>query len=250
MTGLKDMALVERASGAVAVAEPPVVNIAEMFERLALNPEMPVDKLQALMEMQRSVLADRAKAAFASAFAEMQRDLPVIVERAKGHNDKKYAPLEDIVEVVRPILARHGFSLSHRTEWPGNGTVRIVGILAHRDGHERTSEFITGADKSGNKNDVQAYGSSMSYGRRYTTNDLLCIVTRGEDDDARRTASVQEPEGYDQWALDIKASADEGLAAFTKAWQASKPAFRDFLAKRNPDAFNQLKKRAAKVGAA
>jgi hypothetical protein len=38
-------------------------------------------------------------------------------------------------------------------------------------------------DTSGSKNNVQAVGSSTSYGKRYTATLLLNIRTKGEDDD-------------------------------------------------------------------
>src|SRR6185295_6009416 len=52
------------------------------------------------------------------------------------------------------------------------------------DGHERTSEFLADADTSGSKNAIQARGSAVSYGHRYTTKDLLNITTREAADDA------------------------------------------------------------------
>src|SRR6185369_8501881 len=114
--------------------------------------------------------------------AQMQGEIPVVIERAKTNNGT-YAPLEDIQDVIRPILQKYGFYLSFRTEWPNEKTVKVVGILTHKDGHERTSEFLSGADASGNKNAIQGLGSANHYGRRYTTKDLLNITSRGVDDD-------------------------------------------------------------------
>ncbi len=44
--------------------------------------------------------------------------------------------------------------------------------------------FTASLDKTGNKNDLQAGGSTFSYMRRYVLKGLLNIVTIGEDDDA------------------------------------------------------------------
>jgi glutamate synthase domain-containing protein 1 len=41
------------------------------------------------------------------------------------------------------------------------------------------------ADMSGSKNAVQAVGSSISYGKRYTAQALLNLTSRGSDDDAK-----------------------------------------------------------------
>ena len=208
--------------------------LALVIERLASNPSVDVDKLERIIALQERILAHESKAAFDAAFATMQGELPTIAER--GHTDKsKYATLEDIVETVRPVLVRHKFSLSHRTEWPGTGLVKIIGILAHEQGHEKTSEFLTAADTSGSKNAVQALGSALSYGRRYTTMDLLNIVSRFEDDDGRGTSQKVEvpdpPNGFEAWADDMTAAAQEGGRVFNPAWEKSKEEYTKYALK-------------------
>lgn len=168
-----------------SLAAPEPTGMALVIERLASNPAVDVTKLEKLIELQERMLAHNAKAAFNAAFSMMQGEIPAIIEKTKTNNGF-YAPLEDIVEVVRPILQKHGFALTHRTEWPEKGTVKVIGVLSHQQGHERQSEFLSPADDSGNKNKIQGLGSTISYGRRYTTKDLLGIVTRGEDDDGKK----------------------------------------------------------------
>lgn len=213
---------------------------------LAANPDVSLDKLERLVLMQERMLASQAKAAFDDAFAAMQSELPVIAE--KGKTDKgTYAPLEDIIEVVRPILAKHGFSLSHETTWPGNGIVRIVGVLSHRQGHDRRSEFQSTADNSGSKNAIQGLGSAMHYGRRYTTADLLNIVTRRMDDDGHKAGTAEAPPDYDDWISDLTAVADEGIAELQKLWARSAKDLKEYLTKTEPLTWTKLKARAGKV---
>jgi hypothetical protein len=229
----------------------PASDVALMFERLAKDPAVDVDKFERLMAMQERVLAYNARTAFNTAFAAMQGEIPAIVERGKTNNGR-YARLEDIVEQVRPILRKHGFTLSHRTEWPDAKTVRVVGILTHEQGHERTSEFLSSADSSGNKNAIQALGSAVSYGRRYTVKDLLNIVTRDEDDDGQRSEQYKAPDapdGYEEWWLDIEACAEEGLPKLTAAWNKSKQDFRKYTSKFHLQEWEALKRKAAKGGA-
>jgi hypothetical protein len=160
-----------------------------MIIELASNPAVDVDKLQRLIDMQKDARRDHAIAAFNQDFARMQAEIPTVIEKGKGDKGMSYARLEDIIETVRPVLQRHGFSLSHQTEWPDKTTIKVVGILTHRDGHERRSEFLASADQTGSKNAIQALGSSNSYGRRYTTKDLLNIVTKEEDDDGKKSSA-------------------------------------------------------------
>lgn len=226
---------------------------ATMFERLAADPNVAVDKLERLIAMQERIEANNARAAFNAAFAEMQVEIPTVYER--GKTDKgKYARLEDIIEAVRPILGRHGFALSHRTEWPDKATVKVIGILMHREGHARESEFLSAADSSGSKNAIQGLGSAVAYGRRYTTKDLLNIATSDEDDDGRRAGNVgkaetKAPAGFDAWWDDIQAVADEGFGAFSAAWNNSKPEHRAHAMSGSRDILTKLKLRAKAVDA-
>lgn len=239
---------------AVTPQEDPTVGL---FERLAKDPNVDVEKLERLIAMQERVMRHNAEAAFNVAFTAMQPDIPTILERAK--TDKtSYAPLEDIIEPLRPVLMKHGFSLGFRTEWPNEKTVKVIGILTHNEGHARTSEFLSAADQTGSKNAIQALASAVSYGKRYTTKDLLCIVTRGEDDDARRAGNGKTngeiPAGFEQWWDDFQAVADNGTVALEKAWKDANQnpklkACAAYASKTKRDTLNALKVKAARVAA-
>jgi hypothetical protein len=179
----------------------------------------------------------------------MQQEMPVVDETAKGANDKAfYAPLEDVIKAVRPILSRHGFGLSHRTERLDNGRLRIVALLTHTQGHERQSTFDADPDVSGNKNAVQALGSTMSYGRRYTTLDVLGIVTAKSDTDGNTPIELPTPPtGYADWLHDLECVSDNGTDALLSAWKESAPEYRDYRVRYQPQAHDALKKRAEKM---
>lgn len=227
--------------------------LALVIERLAANPSVDVSKLERIIELQERILKHEAEAAFNAAFAEMQPEIPVILEQKHKSGEGgawSYAPLEDIVAPLRPILAKHGFSLSHQTEWPDAKTVKVIGILTHKVGHARKSEFQAGADNSGSKNAIQALGSSVSYGKRYTTKDLLCIVTRGEDDNGASSEKHKQPEapkGYEPWLATLEGIASEGMPAFSKAWSDSPEVFRKHLAETTPKDLARLRTNAGKV---
>jgi len=242
---VKDMTLVPKEE----LAPAPQSDLATQIVSLAANKDLDVAKLQALIEMQERVMRSQAEAAFNEAFAIMQGEIPTVVER--GKTDKAaYATLEDIVETVRPILTRHGFALSHRTEWPATGIVKIVGILAHRLGHQRESEFITPADSGPGRNAIQALGSAVTYGRRYTTNDLLGIVTRKMDDDGRGAGKPNDPPpaNFQSWWDDLQVVARDGLPALQAAWRKSEDPLRVYVIKTNMSAWESLKVQAAKAG--
>ena len=170
-----------------------------MIERAARDPSVDIDKMERLFQMHERVQAQSAKAAFIAAHAEMQPELPVIdrngrIER-KSRDDSgqrqaakatKYALWEDVVETINPILAKHGFSLSFRIKQEQR--VEVTAVLGHRGGHCEETSMLLGIDESGAKNNLQGWGSSVSYGKRYTAFALLNIVSRGDDDDGQKAA--------------------------------------------------------------
>lgn len=160
-----------------------------MIERAARDPEVDIEKMERMWALRESMLDRRAKQAFVTAFALMQPELPVPEEKGEIRNNSDevqstYAYWEDIVEVVRPVLMKHGFALNFITETsPAN--VKVTAKLSHQGGHSEETTMVLPHDNSGRKNPVQQIGSSISYGKRYTASALLNLATRGEDDDGQ-----------------------------------------------------------------
>jgi hypothetical protein len=236
------------------------MDLALTFERLAKDPDVNVEKLERLIAAQERILGHRARAEFEAAFAEMQGELPEITERGEIEVDglvrSKYARFEDIITIVRPILQKHGFALRFRNETLPNNCLRITGVLSHRSGHSEQDQFDCPPDASGKKNNIQAMGSTRSYGQRYTTIALLNIVSRGADDDGRKAgerktkADIVPPAGYQDWFDSLTAVADNGVKAFDDMWgqqDAKSKACRAHLLNTNRAAWEALKKRAAAV---
>lgn len=168
--------------------------ILSVIARAAADPNVDIDKLERLLEMQERVLARDAKAQFTSALAELQPLLPTIDEKGgikdrNGNVQSTYALWEDINEAIKPLLAEYGFALSFRTQRSEN-EITVTGVLSHRGGHSEETELSLPSDTSGSKNAVQAVGSSTSYGKRYTAMALLNLTSRGLDDDGKAGGAV------------------------------------------------------------
>jgi hypothetical protein len=159
-----------------------------MIDRIMAMPDIPVERIEQMFALHQRVQADTARKAYAAAFAMMQPDIPTTTRRGEiKHGDKlqsKYAKWEDVADDIMPVLAKHGFGLSFRTK-NEPGKITVVGVLSHRDGHSEETVLELPADVTGSKNAVQAIGSSVSYGKRYTASALLNLVSRGEDDDGQ-----------------------------------------------------------------
>ena len=163
--------------------------IIQIIERAASNPAVDIDKMERLLKMHADIQAREAKRSYSAALAEMQEQLPVIIERGRidigRGKPQQYALWEDINEQIKPVLSQHGFALTFRCGQQ-DGKINVTGVLSHRDGHSEETTISLPIDTSGSKNAVQAVGSSTSYGKRYTASALLNLTSRGEDDDGKR----------------------------------------------------------------
>lgn len=197
------MSLVERQE------QPPPSVVADplaIVARLAENPNVDPDKLVKLYELAERARAARAKEAFNAALAAMQPELPTINRGGKvvvyskadreyaAKNNGEYPPnavpqqstpyarIEDITEATRAPMAAYGFAYSARVDTLPDGRIKVTGILSHKDGHSEETSFPLPHDSSGSKNNVQAIGSSITYGRRYAMLALLNIVSHAPQD--------------------------------------------------------------------
>lgn len=180
--------VIERQDAPVAAVSESAT-ILQVIQRAAADPQCDIEKMERLMAMHERMQSRSAEAEFNAAMARMQIELPSIAERGKGHGNITFAKMEDINDVVKPIMKEHGFAVSFRVDHEGS-MIKITGVLMHQGGHREETSMVLPSDTSGSKNAVQAVGSSVSYGKRYVMSALLNITTRGEDDDGHAAVPV------------------------------------------------------------
>lgn len=180
---------VEQADKPLAVAGGNA-EVLSVIMRVAADPNCDLEKMERLLQMHERMQAQQAKVEFSAAMAAMQCDIPSIAERGKAHGNIRYATLEDINDVIKPIMQRYGFAMSFRVEHHQGG-INVTGVLMHRAGHREETTMLLPSDTSGSKNAVQAVASSVSYGKRYVMCAMLNITTRGEDDDGNAAAPTK-----------------------------------------------------------
>ena len=170
-----------------AVAEHKPTTLASVImERISSGAT--IEETRELYKFMREIEMDQARAAFAADFAAMQGELPEIPKRGRidigRGRPQLYALWEDVNELIKPVLTRHGFGLMFRVD-QGEGKITVTAILRHRTGLTEETSLLLPIDQSGSKNIVQAHGSAVSYGKRYTAGALLNLTARGEDDDGK-----------------------------------------------------------------
>jgi hypothetical protein len=161
-------------------------SLLEVIAKAARDPNVDIDKMERLLEMQERVQARDAEQAFSAAFAEMQPHLPHITVKNKiVHNGKvisEYADWPSISAAITPVLSEFGFSLNFGGNNDANEKTTVA-KLRHVQGHIETNQITLPHDTSGAKNKVQAIGSSSTYGQRYAACPLVGVVVHGSDDD-------------------------------------------------------------------
>lgn len=213
--------------------------------------------LEKFMDLQERWEKNQARKAFEAAVSAAKAEIKPIVKRQevdftsqKGRTHYKYEGFADIAAEIDPILAKHGLSYRHRSKQDGK-RLTITCILAHRDGHSEETTLSADNDESGNKNSIQAIGSTSTFLQRYTVK-LALGLSAAKDDDGKggdgNRDTEPEPEGYEQWAMDMEGLASDGMDALQAAWKRSAPAFRKYAA--GPDAawWNGVKDQASRSG--
>lgn len=173
--------------------------IMSIVEKMASNPEFDVEKMERLIALQERREAAQAKQAFYAAMAAAQNAMKPIAQNAENkHTKSRYATLEAVNFAIQPVIAEHGFSLSFgEGETNKNDHYRIVATIRHINGHAEQEHMDVPADGAGakgnsNKNATQAFGSSVTYARRYLTMAIFNLSITGEDDDGDK-ASEHKP---------------------------------------------------------
>lgn len=166
-------------SNAVTMTDRAPITPMEMLNT-ALTRGADVAILERLMALEERYQTNQARKAFDAAIADAKGEIGPIVRNARGHNDKRYADFSAIASTVDPILTKYGLTYRFRTEQ--SDKIHVTCILSHKDGHSETTTLAGPSDTSGNKNAIQAIGSTLTYLQRYSLIQMLGLATSNDDD--------------------------------------------------------------------
>lgn len=176
-----------------APVEPTLFNLVAQAAR---DPRVDAEKLRALYDLQRTIIADEAKVQFYRALGAFSAEVPQIGKA--GKTDRyKFARREDMDEIIRPLLVKHGLVLSFRPIASTLEAITVEGELVHvASGFAKRAEFTLPPDFGPGRNNLQAFGSSKAYAERYLTEMLCGLVRCDEDNDGKRApANTNENTG-------------------------------------------------------
>lgn len=116
---------------------------------------------------------------FATAMCELQKNNLFANPSTMNYYKRGFADLPEVWKTIRKPLTSNGFSVI-QTNAPIEGGIAITTLLLHKSGEWIRGTLEMPAEKSG----PQAYGSAMTYARRYALMAIVGVSTADEDDDA------------------------------------------------------------------
>lgn len=159
--------------------------------RIAVTQNAPIDQLTKLMDLQERWEKREAKKAYDAAMKAFKANPPKITKNhrvnfttPKGTTDYRHATLDHVCDSVIGALSKVG--ITHRWKIQQNGEwFTVTCVLTHELGHSEETSLPGCADSSGNKNSIQAIGSTVTYLQRYTLLAATGLATSDQDDDGR-----------------------------------------------------------------
>ena len=206
-------------------------------------------------------LEDRdARAASIAAKVRATSEMPLIPKDGKNTpTGTRYATWERMQPLITPVLSRHGLVLNFAVGGEGN-RVTVTPILSGHGWEEVGSAFSLPADVGKGRNDVQAVGSSVAYGKRYAAGAMLNLIQKGlaEDDDGQAGGGTpadayEALQPHERGLVDEgRLRAQDGEAAYAEWFKSVEAAQKGFLAYNRAangvSWHDQNKELAAKVG--
>ena len=175
-------------------AQPPQT-VTDSFMSALLDPSISPERLEKMMDLKDRWDNRQASMEFSAAMAGFQGDCPVIKKTKKVKftsgsgktTEYNYSPIDEIAEIIRPILKKHGLSYSFNIETKESGLAVIVTTIRHSSGHsEQTRYEFNDMHDDMRMNLSQRRKSAVTFAKRAALENALGIVTAEEDDDARR----------------------------------------------------------------
>jgi len=166
-----------------------IIQTPDTFIQQAIEKGSDVAVLSGLFDLKQRWEKDEAQKAFHQAMAKFQNIKPdlrksteVTFKTKTGQTEYNFCSLPDIEKALKDPLEECGITYRWESAHEdGRDGQRCV--ITHVQGHSESNVMYAPADTSGNKNNIQAIGSTATYLQRYTLIGALGLTTSESDDD-------------------------------------------------------------------
>jgi hypothetical protein len=218
-------------SNALATREPSsmVVSDPESILRYAIDRNANVDVIERMMAVRDKLKAEVAREAFDRALNNFQAECPPI-SKSRGVSDNsgkeayRYAPIEDVEAVIRPIEQKFGFSHKFPKMVLGTGVVTAFCEIRHEGGHSESAEVTYRiGTRTKMMSDTQVDAATETFAKRRALCNGYGLVLVGEDKDGQGARPKPHgPSALETDTPDLKPLAQE-LWTLLKSIRGSAP---------------------------
>lgn len=129
------------------------------------------------------------------ALAKAQGAFPAVQKGGVNpHLKNRYSTLDDIIAAVRKPLAENGLSFVQPLTTSEDGTLMLETVLFHQSSEWMSSTApLPTLTESRGINEMQAFGSALTYMRRYMLSALLGVTSEEDADGNGASGNGQKP---------------------------------------------------------
>lgn len=196
-------------------------DLLDLIEKVVTNPQISVEKIDALWKMQQQIEDRRAEQEFDAAMISAQADIQALAwDKLNLTNQSRNVSYPKIDKMLRPVREKYGFTQSYDTE-PGPSPDFVLACcdVAHKGGHRRRFRLPMPIDPNGPKGGgvmtkPQAVSSGMSYSMRNLAKMIWNIPMLVDKDDTDGNLPYETITANQ--AADLRALAEETKADIKK----------------------------------
>jgi len=169
----------------------------------AIERNVPIEILERLLLMSDKFKKDEAEIAFREAMSGFQAECPVIPKRKIVRNRDgtiryRYAPIEDIIPLVQPLIDKYGFSYDiemEQKELTISGTTTVFHVL----GHSKRSSFgiPIAVPPEMKMSEQHKWAGGQTYVKRISFCNAFGILTGDEDTNGNGGGNGEDPTDAD-----------------------------------------------------
>ena len=168
--------------------------------------------------------------AYTKAFAAYQMEVQNPKLTANNpHFKSKYAPLSEVLNTVRPILAKHGLSVSQDIGTNEDKVICVTTVFHESGEYYKSTPFVISGSRGGKPADAQGFGAAASYAKRYQLQAVLGVAA-DEDDDGEYLASQPTQQNYNMQVT--TGPSKQALAAKFQLGTGSRDGFDEYYNKK------------------
>ena len=138
----------------------------------------------------------------------------------------KYAPLNEILNTVRPVLAENGFSIIQTPKIDEKGEVMVQTLLLHKSGAMMAFPSLK---SKAVKADIQGIGAAITYLRRFSVSAVLGIASEDDDDGESNSSKGKKPAVKKETLTPEQVKAKKDLTQLCADFVAKDPKNRNIL---------------------